>query len=306
MKKAIYNITSAPTSKIWRNNTEPTGELTPAQEMETKFNDYSQYIIGDKNSTDNFNFPTTILEEYPEYLAEWKTIITNIGLVCFVSGTYTKNEDEYDSETVYYYYEDETYKRFTGEDFETGIDYYTFSGSLVIYDMFDDDVTPDGPDTDLSFLSDIKPDISMLKMYNMFEQPLSVRKINFANSEFTPERSYVYDNKWCGFFNCDGVNNNIRLNDNFFFEFEGDKPDIENIQFNYKPLFVFKIYNTDGSKKISSDLKILIDGKEAEADSERGFYFIDLSDYKIENRSLLPLQISISLEDCGNGYLEVI
>lgn len=285
MKKSIYTNLKREPKIIWRNNTvlkitpgKTINEMgwTDAQKLEYQFNNKDEYILGDIDYQTNFNFPVSILEEFPEYLAGWKTIITNTGLIAFQNKEYT----------------------------DEGIFNNTYS--LVIYDMFDDDVTPDGPDTDSSFLSDIKPDISMLKVYNMFDQPLSVRKINFTNSEFTPERSYVYDNKWCGFFNCDGVNNNTTLNDNFFFEFESDKPDIENIQFSYKPLFVFKIYNTDGSKKISSDLKILIDGKKAEADSEGGFYFIDLSDYKIENRSLLPLQISISLQDCGNGYLEVI
>ena len=267
MKKIVINKnysydTSTPetikNSKIWRTN---------PNEFESKFNDPTQYIIGNKNETDEFNFPIEILEEYPEYLAGWETTITNTGLVCFYDSSKAKD-------------------------------------NFVIYDMFDDDINEDAEKD--GFLDNIKPDISMLKMYNMFDQPLSVRKINFTDSKFTPERSYVYNNKWCGFFNCDGVNNNTTLNDNFFFEFEGDKPDVENIQFNYKPLFIFKIYNTDGSKKISSDLKILIDGKEAEADSEGGFYFIDLSNYKIENKSLLPLQISISLQDCDNGYLEVI
>ena len=318
MKKFIcgktYDILDP--TKIWRGDKElkieneksyvgsEEKEWTTSQKLEYTYNDPKKYIMGNKDSAENFPFDSKILEEFPEYLARWNVIITNTGLVCFHTSTQGDN-------------------------------------NFVIYDMF-------GKDDIHSISEDIKPDISMLLEYNMFDQPVNVRKVHFTNNEFTPERSYVYNNNWCGFFNCDGVNGNTTLNKNSFFsdypetsdisfqeektyyeyqegryintsdtsfqeektyyEYTAISVQIKNIQFNYKPLFVFKLYDSDGSLKVDSDgvtddkkIKINVNNLTAKK-YEDGIYFIDLSSLNPEENGL----ISISLENCDDGYLEVI
>ena len=150
MKKTIYTIKEKPT-KIWRNNialilegNKKPEEMnwTKEQIFEYKYNNEHEYLTSDTY------YDKKVLEEFPEYLAKWKTIITNTGLIAFYNPETTTNDD--------------------GEEINV-------NNNFVIYDLFDHD------DSDVyqvdSLLEYIEPDISMLLQYNMFDQPLNVRKI---------------------------------------------------------------------------------------------------------------------------------
>lgn len=275
MKKNIYTITEAPTV-IWRNNSDPSGDIikTAAREMEKKFNKVDQYM--DK---DNLKFPNEILEEFPEYLAGWTIIITNTGLVTFYNLSIESN-------------------------------------NFVIYDMFDDDVTEDGEDTDTSFLTDIDPDVSMLDNYNVFNQPLSVRKINFeVGNEFNRyyfkgERSFKYNNKFYSFYNCDALDiSNCNFNTEFnFFESDSDIEKVSCIEFHYKPVFFFKVYDSNGNLFNETTIEIKInEGTSTEKTAklyENGKYFIDLSEY--ESFEDIKISLLYGNDRKNSGYLEVI
>ena len=252
MKKNIYNnISSAPTGKIWRDNSEPADKSS----FEYKYNDESKYIRGNKNS-DDLNFDKFILEEFPEYLAGWDFTITNTGLTCFYSNK-TK--------------------------------------TFIIYDMFESDDYE---------LENIEPDISMMLEYTFIAQPLSVRKINFnKDNKFTAEKEYTHNNQYCAFYNCDAIENSNTLDSNLFFTSNEDISTSSTIYFQYKPVFVFRVYNSSGNLSSGnlSDVILNIDSNKTAVQKSTGIYYIDLT-----GRENINDKVSISINCDFNGYLEVI
>ena len=265
MKKRILNRTYTKGEKIQRIN---------ESSFDSAYNNVNDYIYSDDT---NIIFDTNILNEFPEKLAGWNWVITNTGLTCF--------------------YNDST---------------------QVIYDMFDD--------SEIGTLENIKPDISMMLKYNFIDQPLNVRKVNFEcyndnnNVHFLPDLKYYYNNDYCVFLNCDEVqyyddesdkededgetiSRDCILSNNSYFK-RYDESSIEKIYYNYKPVFVFRVYKTNGSSILSDtdEITITING---EADIVNHYkdnvYYADISDFKNINN-----KISISLTSNFNGFMEVI
>lgn len=178
----------------------------------------------------------------------------------------------------------------------TGLVCFYNDSTQVIYDMFDD--------SEIGTLENIKPDISMMLQYNFINQPLNVRKVNFKNGKFIPDLKYNYNNFWYYFLNCDGLYNNKKgtfrnINSNLYFEIGSEEIDIDKIYFDYKPIFAFKTYNSDGTPSVTNSIKI----NELSAELyEDNIFFIDLSSLK--NGEISPEKILISVS--GSGFMEVI
>lgn len=305
MKKRVYtNVTIGDTTKIWRENTPPTIDLSKTNDelkregldyhtiFEARYNDPLKYLRGTR-SDNSFKFDTRLLEDFPEYLDGWKTIITNTGLTCF-----NKEEDKI----------------------------------LVIYDMFEGS-------TDV--FSDIRPDLSMLLDYEIKSQPLNIRKVNFSNKFFIPERNYIRTNytsstvtKDISFFmNCDDVIiskkaasysfsiSDAVLNPNFFYEVNCKANAnssqrltaiaamdivVNKVIYTYKPTLLIKLFNQDGSV-IENNILIVKDkdgnnvavNKYSEQAIYKGFYVVDLT-----SRPIGP--ITIELSNTTSGYMEVL
>lgn len=155
------------------------------------------------------------------------------------------------------------------------------TNNFVIYDMFDKENIE---------LSNIKPDISMLLQYNFVDQPLNVRKVFFKEAVFVAEKFYKYNEQYFSFINADSATLT-----------EGGINTFSNISYEYKPLFVFRVYNFDSSPKENAIIKI--NGNIPATKHSNGIYFIDLSSTDPNDNNGL---VSISLGNCGDGYLEVI
>lgn len=303
MKKRVYtNVTINDATKIWRENTAPTINLSKTNDelirdgleyhsiFEARYNDPLKYLRGTK-SDNSFNFDTKLLEDFPEYLDDWTTIITNTGLTCFNKGT-----------------------------------------TLVIYDMFEGSA---------DVFSDIRPDLSMLLDYEIKSQPLNIRKVNFSNKFFIPERNYIKTNytsstvtKDISFFiNCDDVViskksssysfsiSSAKLNPNFFYELNCSASanssqrataiaamdiNINKVIYTYKPTLLIKLFNQDATP-ITTNVLIVKDkdgnsvtvNKYSEQDIHKGFYVVDLT-----ARPIGP--ITIELSNTTSGYMEVL
>lgn len=289
MKKTIYReITgfNANNSKIWRSPTN---------------------FLSDEFVVNNFNKPEKIIQAD---LDEWEDKSTTTTKKLEIFSRYYDSMNEFIFE--YKFNDPEKYLRESDltpfneilKEFperiagwgtimtNTGLVCFYKDSVFVIYDMFDDSET--------GTLQSIKPDISMMLEYNFIDQPLNIRKINFTDNKFIPDRSFV-NGSYYAFYNCDGIDGWNFDEDNFYFV-KASREDVTKINFNYKPVFVFKIYNTDGSEK-TGNLEIIVAGKEAEP-YENNIYFADLSDYDKNNSD--KTKVSIQLSNCGSGYLEVI
>lgn len=280
MKKKTYSITSEPT-KIWRDNID-LSEIV--NEVDLKNKDFKnldesqifERINNDKNKYINDElYDKKILEEFPEYLAGWKTVITNTGLIAFYK------IDKISSSLV------------------------IESDNLVIYDLFEHD------DTDLypvdSLLKFIEPDISMLLDYNMFDQPLNVRRLNIRDHSFIPENKYFYNGYEYVFINCDEIKGFSYSNNCGKFKRNTRTTSlrpITSISFNYKPIFIFRLKDSSGNEyDLNRPFTLKVNGKTVTAKkyvNRCGVYFIDLSEEKTEHK------LSISANIFKDGFIEVI
>lgn len=264
MKKEIFENVTSITGKIWRGNKEPTDKTTP----EFKFNDSSKYIR-------NFSLEQKdILSQFPECLAGYKPIATNTGLICF----YKQNTDE----TTY---------------------------TLVIYDLLEETKLGENNLT----LTSISPDISPMLSYDHIKTPMNVRQLNFKEekneegnsvAKFIADHKYTYNDNGneitCCLYNCDKINNEIANSNGYFKNIADSVPKVE---FKYKPLFVIRAFNNDGSS-YKQEIKYKFKNKETEEEKNLinkgdGIYYADISNQSSTDYFTL-------IAPSGSGYLEVL
>lgn len=232
------------------------GNKKPNEEPKDKTTlEYKEYIFNDSSKYIKiFNDDQQkILNQFPEYLAHYIPIATNTGLMCF-----------YNAETT----------------------------TLVIYDLLE-------KESNLQ-LSSILPDISPMLSYDHIKTPMNVRQLNFntftinneKKSYFISEHSYIKDGETYYFYNCDKIGNKLPdLNNNNYFKEVTDR--VSEVEFEYKPLFVIRVFNSNGSRYTEE-----IEGL-TKKENEAGIYYADISNQSSTDYFTL-------IAPSGSGYLEVL
>lgn len=209
------------------------------------------------------------LKEFPEYLAGYTPLATNTGLMCFYRNLTTNTDGE------------------------------LIAGELIIYDLLANDTTE---------ISSINPDIMPILDYNHITNPLNVRHLNFSNGNFKPEREYYneYQKRFI-LIDCDRIEGAENIDvDNGYFQYDSvTKTNPMSVEFDYKPVFVLRVFSNDGTiytddiDNFISMEKTKVREDSTEEKIKTGVYYRDCSTIKDE-------YISISAPSSGSGYMEVL
>lgn len=175
------------------------------------FDDYRQYNIFNLLYYDNFSENIkNILKEFPEVYLTANSVNINTSLKFVI----------------------------------TNIGLYAISSdsSTIIYDILGNE------EEDYKF-EKIFPDYSLIKNYNIENNPLGVRYVNIEKDKFKPVNSFSFNNQYYKKLNVDAIpgwqlieNESTNTFENGYFKSSSDE-NITKVCFNYKPIFILKLIN---------------------------------------------------------------
>lgn len=255
MKKEIRYLNNLPVTITETDNGTSIKSIDSVVSRTTKIPNEDTFNNKDKYIIDFKN--TDILNQFPEYLASYVPFATNTGLLCFCK----KVTDENNNST----------------------------NILVVYDLL-----ANGDNN----LADILPDINPMLSYNHIKTPMNVRQLNFENGIFKPEHSYSKNNDNYYFYNCDKIERigadekeySVEQDDNGYFK---NVNGTSTLQFEYKPIFVIRVFNSNGSKYTNEITGL------TKKENKDGIYYADISNQSSASYFTLTAP-------SGSGYLEVL